>query len=277
MIFKGAPRTSLVIFSLLILVVQSCSSVTAPSNEVDGTYKLYDIVPGNGISFDSLAILNSKLGEGEIISIFNDKTFVWINAVENYYNGKWKLEDDDRLLLTPADTALGILSVKTFPENDQKTRPASLELQKDGMVFKFLKVSIAPGKPEEDPFHWSNNLWREKAGKMEDSLQIKKRVANYVKHTALVLKASFDRNEDVVSIEYSEGPIQIFLSGIGIIPFEKVADSWKKNFYNEEQAMTGYKIYGAAVRSAKYSGAKTDSWVMDDYKILLSIYAQIIR
>ncbi len=76
-----------------------------------------------------------------------------------------------------------------------------------------------------------------------------------------------------MSFEYSQGPIKIYNGGIGIHPYDIVPQSWKDSFYNEEEAITTYRLYESYLRKNDYRGGGTGNWVEDDYNILLSIYA----
>lgn len=98
-------------------------------------------------------------------------------------------------------------------------------------------------------------------------------MAGYIKHLALLLKASKERKEDVVSFGFSLGPVKIYNGAIGIYPYDIVPQEWKNSFYNDSTALAAYSIFNNYLKTTSYKGAGVGEWIEDDYNILLSIYA----
>ena len=101
---------------------------------------------------------------------------------------------------------------------------------------------------------------------------MRERFANYLKHLALLLKASEERQEKVVSFVYSQGPVKIYNGGIGALPFDTINRSWKNGFYNDVSAQYAYLLFGKYLQGKHYMGTGTGNWVADDYHILMTIY-----
>lgn len=68
-----------------------------------------------------------------------------------------------------------------------------------------------------DPFYPKNNLWRKKPNQKESDEAIRERLLNYVLHFAYTLKASTERDHNVVSFVHSVGIIKVYRGGIGIV------------------------------------------------------------
>jgi hypothetical protein len=125
----------------------------------------------------------------------------------------------------------------------------------------------------EDPFHPANNSWRFAASQKEGQDAIKEKLAGYFKHLALLLKAAQERKQNVVTFQYSKGPVKIYNGGIGINSYELVPAEWKKTFFDESTALKAYQAFEIYLKTSSYHGAGTGDWIVDDYNILSSIYA----
>jgi hypothetical protein len=125
------------------------------------------------------------------------------------------------------------------------------------------------------PFYPTNNQWRISSQQNETDEQIKERLAMYLKHLALILKSSMANESDIVSFQYSQGPVAIYSGGIGVIPFDKIRPSWIRAFFDEADARKAYNLYIKAVKECPINGAGTGDWVADDYRILLAIYGTL--
>src|SRR5690606_10220557 len=107
----------------------------------------------------------------------------------------------------------------------------------------FVQEARALSQPDNDPYHLVNNYWRVKTDSAENSNDLKKRISNYIKHLALLLKASEERQEQSVDFTYSKGPVKIYSGGIGILPYDLTPDSWKLTFHNDSNALQAYHLY----------------------------------
>lgn len=270
------------LYVLTILLLTSCIVNFKENNEksIYGTWRLYDIEQLNKDSqfedpFSKAASLKKLVKEGSIICFFENGEYSEIKGDSKFKSGKWKLNDDKKSI--------------QFIDSGQATDPLSLAIEtnlngkkvltfsffKKNINIKFIKESDKLPDFTSDPFYPANNLWRQKPQNPENSAQLTNRLTNYFKHIALILKAAKERNQDIVSFEYSKGPIKIYNGGIGIYPYNIVPDNWKNSFYDEADASTAYLKYEEYLTKSRYRGAGTGNWVEDDYNILLSIYADI--
>jgi hypothetical protein len=185
--------------------------------------------------------------------------------------GKWGKKKSNRIEITGlrADPEVG--KIKT-EKNNKGISYEVFELMREGIVFKFIKSAPAVKNEKDDPFHPANNQWRVKSAGKESVEQLKEKMAGYFKHLALLLKASKERQQDVVSFEFSKGPVKIYSGAIGIYPYEMVPGEWKNTFYNDSSALAAYQLFEKHLTTSSYKGSGTGDWVEDDYKILISIY-----
>ena len=152
----------------------------------------------------------------------------------------------------------------------------TLSDKEKNLAFKFIRQPGILADIKSDPFYADNNQWRMRPSHREDSMAITARLTNYFKHLALVLKAAKDNKQDVVSFQFSQGPVKIYNGGIGIHPYSIIPANWKNTFYDEKDAYVAYRIFEKYLEtSGSYKGAASGDWVQDDYNILLVIYSDI--
>jgi hypothetical protein len=269
----------LIIFLILINGCKLNSNVIDEQN-ILGTWHLYDVDQINNEtkeddSFSATSELKKILKDGEKICFFEDESFSNIKGESNYRVGKWKLLNDNKAIsFIDNDNGSYTIPIK-FEKTSSKKELLTFSNQKNKIVLKFLKVSSPMKDYKDDPFYEINNYWRTKPKQAEDSLELKSRLANYIKHIALILKSAKERKQDVVSFEYSKGPAKIYNGGIGIYPYNIVPKSWKNSFFNEEDALLTYNIYEKYLITSHYRGAAIGNWIEDDFNILLAIYSDI--
>lgn len=258
--------------SIILLFLTSCNLSMQPTFNLAGTWKLQDIITTN--DFEQAARQKASLKESAQIHFFKDKTYSFVAASGAYIKGTWTFDaSSKRIKLDPDKNSNGIIRSIEIEENGNRlilTNP-------EGIAHAFAPGAASMEKETDDPFHPDNNKWRERAKEKESEEQIRMRVKNYIKHFALILKAAKDRNAQVVNFEYSQGPIQVYSSAIGVYPYETVPAAWKQCFYNNEDAFAGYTMYENALNSSSFQGASSGSWIVDDYNILLTIYGMMYQ
>jgi hypothetical protein len=261
-------------FTLLALVGCRYTGKQNVESSLPGTWRLYDIEPvkevSGGASFTELASLKQVVQQGHLFSFFEDGRYTELKGAGGYKAGKysyrkegWLQFEDEKGLPLKANTESG--------KNGKEV--LSLQNEQQQLTLKFIREGEGGNDFGESPFYPANNLWRVKPAQPESQSQQLARLINYIKHVALILKASKESKQAVVSFEYSQGPIKIYNGGIGIHPYEIIPQSWKNSFYNEEEAKAAYRLYETYLRKSSYRGGGTGDWVEDDYNILLSIYA----
>lgn len=270
----------LFIISLLFLSCQSESNSNwSPKNESEITqiWELSDIKFDNKEGSEKMdlfseAISKSVMQDGLKLSIFPDGHGTEFHG-EKYRTFKWQLTDNSDGLVMRFNNETDTLHFIQLEERKEK-KYLTLEYSNLGK-FEFLAYQAMLKNPINDPFHPANNEWRIKPKKEESELELKQRLENYVKHYTCILKASMERDEDILSFEKSMGIIKIYRSGIGVIKEANVSDTWKACFFNDEQAEQTRTYYREYLTKDKFKGARSGSWVKDDYEILLNLYRKI--
>jgi hypothetical protein len=261
----------------LLLFVSGCLLKQNTKTSLYGTWRLYDVEPqlenSGGLSFSEQASLKQIVKDGNQLCFFEDGSYTELKGEGEYKTGKFGYsEGKNALQFVTNDKETTPVEAK-LETNDKGRQVLSLLNGQQNLIFKFMKVSDAPKNVQDAPFYAGNNLWRIKPQAPENEEQQTNRLTNYMKHVALILKAAKEGKQDIVSFEFSQGPIKIYNGGIGIHPYEIVPESWKKTFYNDADAHSAYQLYERYLRTGSYKGAATGEWVEDDYNILLSMYA----
>lgn len=252
------------------------------TDSLPGTWRLSDVSTMNtasrsGVSFEEEAKRKQMVKEGLMIALFEDGTYSELRGTDPLKTGKWKYKSEDEALY--------------FMDPEKKTEPLPVRIEKNRYGKEMMTLQLKARRLElrlakeaatlkdftDDPFYATNNQWRIRPSKPESPEELTKRFANYLKHIALILKAAKERKQDIVSFEFSKGPIQIYNGGIGAYPYESIPQNWKACFYNEDDALKAYRLYEHYLRTTSYRGGGTGDWVEDDYNILLSIYAGLTQ
>ena len=247
-------------------------------DQLPGTWRLSDVTSlnggsGNNESFDQQAREKQLVKEGLVVSFFKDKTFTELSKEGQYVTGQWEYQkENNTLLLLEPGKPKAAHHIKT-EKNKYGKQVMKMNITDRDVELDFIKEGTVMKDFKSDPFYPGNNLWRIKPTRNESEAELTNRFASYLKHIGLILKAAKERNLDVVSFEFSKGPIQIYNGGIGIYPFATVSESWKSCFYDDSDALHSYNIYFDYLKTGSFNGAGTGNWVEDDYNILLSIYA----
>lgn len=270
--------TKIISLWLCILLLSGCTLIQSTSDKgLEGTWQLYDITlkDESELSFSASVDLKKDVKEGSMLSFFADNSFTEMDGPGKFTTGKWDT-NGGAVELTGAN-ANAKSATLAEEKNNAGNAYASLQVERGGRVLKYRKIAGPLKLYKDDPFYGANNEWRTKPTKAEDQKELTQRLAAYIKHLALVLKAAKDRKQDVVSFEYSKGPVKIYNGGIGIYPYEMVPAEWKSGFYNDSSAQAAYGLYERYLRTGSYKGTGIGDWVVDDYNILISAYADLIK
>lgn len=268
-------------YFVVVLLFSGCifNSNTTTESSIPGTWHLYDVEPlkgkGGGDSFSKNANLKKAVKEGAILCLFEDGSYSDVKGDGEFKTGKWKFSQENKSIsFIDSGRASDPVKIK-LEKNINGKQILTLSMEKRNVALKFIKESESLKEFTSDPFYASNNKWRIKPDQPENSTALTNRLANYFKHLALILKAAKERKQDIVSFEFSPGPVKIYNGGIGIHPYAIVPVNWKNSFYDEGDAATAYRKYEEYLKTSSYKGAGTGDWIEDDYKILLIIYSDI--
>lgn len=271
-------RTTLITF-LGVLTLSGCLLPSSGKKASwEGSWQLADVKPKNesDADFAVVAGLKSAVKDGLLLNFYRDGSFSELDGIGGFKTGSWKPKKGHTIEVTGLESATST-TLLDLQEGKAEGQPGSLRMEKGGLVFLFQNVGPALKKDSEDPFYPSNNGWRKRSAVPETPAERQSRLAAYLKHLALLLKASKERKQEVVSFAFSKGPVRIYNGGIGILPYEQVPQEWKSTFSSDSSAQATYILFRDYLRSSSYQGAATGDWVDDDYNILLSIYADLTK
>jgi len=208
------------------------------------------------------------IADGFVQYFFPDKNYTELSG---YFaeHGKWAYQGSDKIKFGNR-----LLEILQFEEKKGKEfMIAEVEMREEDLKLKlkFIREAKMLDNFRFDPFHPRNNRWRIKPKAKESDKQIKVRLINYVEHFAGILKASSEREGNVVSFAHSLGIIQVYRGGIGVVKKKKIEKDWINCFYDEEDAFKAQSMFKKYVGGSKYRGGSSGNWVKDDYQILMNI------
>jgi len=267
-------------YFILIICFAGCNlpAKTNPEQDLNGNWRLYDVEQLHPSSnkpdnFTDVANLKKIVQEGESLNFFGDHTFTDCKGELIYVTGNWLYaETDKNFQLQDSSKNYSITISKIKHDASGHIFFEIMDTTKNRKCT-FIKITNPLQEFRDDPFYAVNNIWRIKPAAREDTLQLRARLANYFRHLALILKAAKERKQDVVSFEFSLGPVKIYNGAIGMYDYKNVPFSWKKGYYDDADAKTAYYMYQDYLSAGSYKGVNIGNWIEDDYNILLSIYA----
>lgn len=270
------------IFALLALIFSRCGTdFSSDPKSLLGVWRLSDISrQSSKAGEDSDKLLQAAtdkelVKEGMVFSFFPDNSFTQVLGSGGYIFGKWHWIEEGKVLCITYGGKTDTLLVE-MQEGEGNLKPSvkiSYPARKQDMSF--VKYADLLKDYKEDPFYSANNTWRIKATVSENEDKVLERLGNYLKHITYVLKSSHERDQEVISFEFSLGIVKIYNGGIGAYDFALIPDSWKHCFFNESEALQAHKMFTNYLAASTYRGAATGNWVKDDYDIMLSIYGDL--
>jgi hypothetical protein len=232
------------------------------SNDITGTWRMEK---------DSLYSNTKNQTEKDLIfSFFKDSSFTIIGKNGSYQFGKYASKEDQ--LTFDSKNGKTKLELKFSVTN---TGRRTMVVTGSGERKTFAEYAYPLKNDFDDPFYPDNNLWRLKPDYPEPKEQLRQKLINYLHHNCLVLKAATDRNQAVVSWEFSPGIVKILNGGIGIESVQRIPASWLNCFYSREEAMEAYRIFEVTLRKKAYTDGSSGNWARDDYRILSSVYEAV--
>jgi hypothetical protein len=189
--------------------------------------------------------------------------------------GKWRLSGRDSLLLFFTDstqkwfiiTAIDSKQLRMVTK-DKAGKALFLNLNANGLVHQNMY---------NDPFHPVNNQWRLKPSEPEPDSLIKKRVTNCVKFFALFYRDNLLRNRSSINFEGFPIIFRWYRGGIGLPDRDKVDSSWVNCFYDEEDAMKGYKFLRMLIVDYEYEWPEKVAWWLQTHSVLEQMYHKAVK
>lgn len=276
------------IFFIIMIMLDRCGIITPISRKdvisvetekladtsLNGTWRLTGLSQGDSAETGRADSISKKENPAEVdllLSFFPDRTFTEIKGNGEYQTGKFAYSDARRSLSLTYTGKEEIFQISfDFASNGSRMiilhSPSGNKLSLTGSGRNLENY-------KEDPFYSANNVWRIKPSEPESPEQILNRLAGYINHNALILKAADTRRQEYVSWEFSKGIIKIYHGGIGIVAADQIPPVWINSFHSRNDALKAHKMFENHLLRTAYKGTATGNWVRDDYQILISIYA----
>jgi len=136
-----------------------------------------------------------------------------------------------------------------------------IEMTAEGLVEKNSK---------EDPFYYSNELWRNKPTHAESETEIRERVRQCIHFYHLYLRDNAGRNEPSIMFRGLPSCFSWYTGGIGMQDKDKLDEQWINCFYDKDEAMQAYSIINDEVMTKKYDwGDSTETnWIKQSASVL---------
>ncbi|MES2329207.1 MAG: hypothetical protein V4539_06350 [Bacteroidota bacterium] len=270
-----------ILFLLFIIFSMGCTEFKKKlaqkitSASLTGSWFLYNISHSNKPrnaedGWLQRTVTDSLVKQGLLLTFFKDGNFTEINGADNYQSGKWQIHGKDQLVFTRRTGDTGTAFIKLGTYNGR--RVLTVQKSSSSTALNFVLYALPLKDDKEDPFYPANNLWRVKPLQQESPQQLQERLTNYFGHLTYLLQSAIERKQKIVPFQLSQGIVQVYRGGIGIHRRIQVPETWTSHFYNNDDAMRAYKMFGEYLKKGSYKGDSNGDWIEDDYKILSSIY-----
>ncbi|WP_229206143.1 hypothetical protein [Dyadobacter fermentans] len=244
-----------------------------PANMI-GTWRISGVSTGNQgvISPDGQPVRQFEPGSKNdmLISFFPDSTFTRVGTKGEYTVGQWDFDtttssifltsnrntEEIGVFITYADNGLRLINFEFSPTE-------SLSLTEYGRKLPRFR---------EDPYFGQNNWWRIKPARPETDAQIRARLLNYLAHTASVLSSAQIREQDYISLEFSQGIVRLYNVGIGVVKKDQIPSTWLESFHSADDAHKAYDMFEDYLFTGKHKKYQSGNWVRDDHRILVDIH-----
>jgi len=135
-------------------------------------------------------------------------------------------------------------------------------------VLKFIGLGKSFIKPEDDPYHISNNQWRLKPSQKEADAEIQKRLKDNLHFFVLFYRNAVAKDAKTANTWGLPACLKFYGGGIYITKKEQLNENWIKCFYNKDQAMKAYEIMDK-VMDKKYAWPKGETnWLKQNLSVL---------
>ncbi len=135
-------------------------------------------------------------------------------------------------------------------------------------VLTFTGLGKSFNKPEDDPYHISNNQWRLTPSQKESDAQLQQRLKENLHFFVLFYRNAIAKDAKTASTWGLPACLKFYGGGIYITKAAELNDNWIKCFYNKEQAMKAYAVMDK-VMEKKYSWPKGETnWLKQNLAVL---------
>jgi hypothetical protein len=191
--------------------------------------------------------------ENMILRLYEDGTYSHF-AVNYYSFGIWKWSDSlTRLLLIPKQSNKDMLERMFEMErlsndsfNVKRLRKNGVKLMRDKIPAVFWSNK---NNSNYDPFSLANNSWRIKPQQPETLIQIRNRTLKYLYFLKTYYLHAIDNKSEMLTLGWYPTPIQMHYGNGARMAYNTELRDWNACFYNEEQAVEGYKLISGTMRT----------------------------
>ena len=205
-----------------------------------------------------------------LISFFPDSTFTRVGTAGEYTTGKWDFDTVAHTIFLTSNRKTEEIGV-FFSYADNGMRLINFEFSPNESV-SLIEYGHKLMRFQDDPYFGKNNWWRVKPVKSESESQIRARLLNYLVHTASILSSAQVRDQDYISMEFSQGIVKLYNVGVGVVKKDKIPATWLGSFYSVEEAHKAYDMFEDYLFKAKHKKYQSGNWVRDDHHILVDIH-----
>jgi hypothetical protein len=189
--------------------------------------------------------------------------------------GKWQLRGSDSLLLFFADSLQRWFIITTI--DSRQLRMVTKNESGKALFLNLEANGIIHSNMYNDPFHPANNQWRVRSEKPESDSAIRQRVTNCLKFFALYYRDNLLRNKSSIDFEGFPKIFRWYRGGIGLPDRDKIDSTWTNCFYNEDEAMKGYKFLRMLIVDYEYQWPEKVPWYLQTHSVLEQMYHRASR
>lgn len=197
------------------------------------------------------------------IRLLEDSTFHGA-ALRGYFAGKWSYQPKSKQIWMVPDSAyletvrkqVVVMQVESLEGRSMKL---SLMRQANGRYsepFAKLDMTQGAGNPVKDPFNREFHGFRNKPLTAETPEQIKARVLNYLDFLEAFYRFSSENEITVPETDWFPTPVKMETTGSIRMAYSDELKDWNACFFNEEQAIEGYKLLSGGFLNVKLKSNK---------------------
>lgn len=199
---------------------------------------------------------------GSYYVLNKDKTYssVHTEGEGGFIEGKWDYNENDSLLSFHSNSKtqqksyrLNYLKGNSLSLSDpfpSKVNPNDPYLKQLGDNINHRFKFIRDEHTLDSEFNFTEkkyNLWRFKSEAPENEKSIIIRVKQCLEYAVLFLQNAIEHNRKVVTLSAVNLPLNFYSNGVQMKNFSECY-AWKGIFYNEEEALIGYKLIENAMK-----------------------------
>jgi hypothetical protein len=205
-----------------------------------------------------------------LISFFPDSTFTRVGMEGEYTTGKWNFDTSAHTIFLTSNRNTEEIGV-FFSYADNGLRLINFEFSPNESV-SLIEYGHKLLRFQDDPYFGKNNWWRVKPAQSENEAQIRARLLNYLAHTASILSSAQVREQDYISLEFSNGIVKLYNVGVGVVKKDKIPATWLGSFYSIAEAHKAYEMLENHLFTTKHKKYQSGNWVRDDHHMLVDIH-----